>query len=161
MSAARKAAEDRVHASLDEGTLAVEEFYDAETRGHDTESAETRCRLALARLMSDVRALLAEAPEAGAGPRCPFCESRQIERDPREDTWECRTCIRAWKESPAPSPARDEVREAALTRDDAMTLIGHAEYLRRVHGEEDMPRFFDGLARRLLAALDARGERGE
>lgn len=61
----------------------------------------------------------------------------------------------------AAAPRGEEVREAAFTRNDAMTLIGHAEYLRRVHCEQDMPRFFDGLARRLLAALAARGERGE
>ena len=55
----REAAEDRAHDSLDEGTLAVEEYYDAETRGHDTESANDRCRLALAALVADVRALFA------------------------------------------------------------------------------------------------------
>ena len=60
-------------------------------------------------------------------------------------------CVRSLRallsepEAPAPTP---------LTRDDAMTLIGHAEYLRRVHGETDMPRFFDGLAHRILSSSE-------
>ena len=86
--------------------------------------------------------LLGELPEVLAG-------SIRVERvaRPSPSSWVLP------EEESAPSPARDEVREAVLTRDDAMTLIGHAEYLRRVRGEKDMPRFFDGLARRLLAAL--------
>lgn len=50
-----------------------------------------------------------------------------------------------------PAPPADAAREAVPTRDDAMTLIGHAEYLRKCHGEEDMPRFFDALAQKILA----------
>ena len=54
----------------------------------------------------------------------------------------------------AAPPAGAEVREA-VSENDVYTLIGHAEYLRKVRGEEDMPKFFDGLARRLLSALRA------
>lgn len=96
-AAARREAEDRVHDALDEGTLAVEEYYDAETRGHETESANTRCRLALAHLVSDVRALRAEPQEPHG---CP------IEGEPGRES--CAVCGHTIPNTEPPGPAPDE-----------------------------------------------------
>lgn len=41
----------------------------------------------------------------------------------------------------------------ALKDDDVFTLIGHAEFLRSVRGEQDMPAYFLGLAERIANAL--------
>ena len=66
--------------------------------------------------------------------------------------------LSALRATASPAPGSEGVREA-VSENDVYTLIGHAEYLRKVRGEEDMPKFFDGLARRLLAALRG-GQKG-
>jgi hypothetical protein len=40
-----------------------------------------------------------------------------------------------------------------ITETDVYTLVGHAEFLRRVRGEHDMPDYFFGLAERLCVLL--------
>ena len=137
-------------------------------------------------LADAVRALLAAGPEAKAPGHDRIAELESLLRecnavclcgcpDAEHEADECgescghddHECIRVAKavlayverlRSAAPPPS-DAVREA-VSENDVYTLIGHAEYLRKVRGEEDMPKFFDGLARRLLAALRG-GQKGE
>lgn len=53
-------------------------------------------------LRSLLAAITAEGEAKRTGPRCPFCESDRISRDPALDCWSCETCRRSWGEHPAP-----------------------------------------------------------
>lgn len=124
---------------------------------HEKHSDAVDCVLAL-------RALLADAPPADAATEATgypptLADARMhIERLTRslsqphsaDERFFAINEARTWLAKTAAAKA-DAATEAGPTRDDAMTLIGHAEYLRKCHGEEDMPRFFDALARKILA----------
>ena len=74
-----------------------------ETREHPRLNPDERD--ALPALRSLLAAITAEGEAKRTGPRCPFCESDRISRDPALDCWSCETCRRSWGEPPAPQPA--------------------------------------------------------
>jgi len=93
---------------------------------------------------------------------CPMCGCQEIDVRSRKTTIvECKSCglmmfdyrdgvvrdvIAAWN-TRRPTPEQSgETRERAAS--DALTLVGHAEYLRGM-GQSDMPSWFLGLAERI------------
>jgi len=59
-----------------------------------------------------------------------------------------------WPVAASPSAAAQaDAKDAAFTDGDVFTLIGHAEYLRRVEGQTDMPAWFFGLAERIATCI--------
>jgi ribosomal protein L37AE/L43A len=78
----------------EEALAALDEAYGARVVARSVD-----CVCALRSLLA---AITAEGEAKRTGPRCPFCGSDRISRDPALDCWSCETCRRSWGEHPAP-----------------------------------------------------------